>query len=231
MSAGGGAALRYYYVAFLDLLGFSEMVKKDCHSPPGEVTYLDKLHALHVGTRAKLAGGGEFVLSQFSDSVVLAAPFAAERFGVLLGLLREIQYDLFKERILCRGGVAVGKHYSQQDFLFSEGLIDAYNLERFVARFPRVVVSPDLLQLVAVGPKALEGLPLVEQEDGVVFVDYLAGVDLAAAAASAEKITSPTTKDASVREKHRWVLEYVHFKCKGAGLPGGAAGERFRLLA
>lgn len=228
MSEAEVARLEFHYVAFLDLLGFSSMVKQDCHSPPEQATHLERLKSLHLATREKLGAASEFTLSQFSDSVVLAAPYSASRLPRLVELLKGFQWDLLEAGILCRGGVAVGKHFSERDFLFSEGLIDAYNLERTVARYPRVVLSSDLMQLAAPSGEALAQLPLLRQEDEAVFVDFLAGADLSRAIAATKKITGTHSRDASVREKHRWLSEYLDFKCQQAGIEAKAAQPRFR---
>ena len=125
-----------YFVAFLDLLGFADMVKSDCESRQGSTKFMQKLLDIHERTLEicdPITNGLELV--QFSDTVILAMPLAWEQFVNFLKIVSNFQYELFRQCLLCRGGIAYGDHFSKGTFMFSNGLIKAYNIEknRFIA--------------------------------------------------------------------------------------------------
>jgi hypothetical protein len=137
-----------HFVAFLDILGFSNMVKFDFESSSQYKTYLNKLFQIYNYTSKLHDSNLDLNVMQFSDSIVLSVPFSKEFFSSFISVIAKYQYDLFCEGILCRGGIAYGKHFFQEGFLFSNGLIDAYKIESETAKHPRIVVSTDLIELI-----------------------------------------------------------------------------------
>jgi hypothetical protein len=47
-----------------------------------------------------------------------------------------------------RGGITIGSYYSDDNIIFSGGLVEAYTLESKIAKYPRIVVSPKMLDAV-----------------------------------------------------------------------------------
>jgi hypothetical protein len=96
--------------------------------------------------------------------------------------------------------------------MMSAGLVSAYLLEKDRARYPRVVVSDDLLTLV--GSKNFRQAKLLSEDDGVVFVDYLRGGDrkirLRLERAAGDCITTCRAhSSSSVKEKGVWLAAYA----------------------
>lgn len=211
------AKLDFYVVAFVDLLGFSQMVESDCKSPDGKQIYLEKLYRLHLKIRneaKKLAVN----IVQFSDSIILSTPWQGIDFGEFCKIVQQMQRDLFLEGLLCRGGIAVGKHFFDDGFLFSNGLIDAYKLESSRAETPRIIVSEDLLSLYfQVDPKILRAkiseIPLIAEEDGEFFIDYLDGIEPTASWKIIQRMKNGIKhSNSSILRKMRWVHSYYNFK-------------------
>ena len=169
--------LSHHFVAFLDLLGFATMVEDAAERHGQGRSSLLRLREVHEQTRARFERMQGYTLFQFSDSIVVARRFERHLLQEFLSVVADYQRSLLERRLLCRGGIAYGKHFVDGTFLFSAGLIAAYRLEQAVARYPRVVVSSDLLSLVAASPADLAGLPLLKEDDGVAFVDFLRGAD------------------------------------------------------
>jgi hypothetical protein len=84
----------------------------------------------------------------------------------------EYQRLLLDEELLCRGGIAVNKHFSNGSFTFSAGLVEAYKIESKAARYPRVVISPEVIDLVLPGKKPAPSF-LIQEDDGLLFIDYI----------------------------------------------------------
>ncbi len=223
------ADLSYHYLAFIDILGFSEMVRKDCESPPGEDAYLSRLLQLHSDTKAAFAAASDTSLVQFSDSIVVSAPYRPEGYSGFLQQIASYQLHLLLEGFLVRGGIACGRHFSQGDFMFSQGLVEAYHIESRLAKYPRVVVSRELMDLVCDLPgEHLESAPLVSDRDGVVFVDYLHNADLGRLFPSVKTmVTRARTMSPRVAEKLVWLGSYFDFKAEQQGFDGRVSAPEF----
>lgn len=205
--------LKNYFVAFIDLLGFSNMVNHDCERPNGEQKYFEILYNAYIETKEIKKTIEGLQVTQFSDSVVLALPYCKNDFQKFIKTVAEYQYKLLGSGILCRGGISYGKHFSIDEFLFSSGMIDAYKIESKVATTPRIVISKELIELLY--PK-YEDLPddglLIRENDSLYFVNYLNK-------ASPEETWSAITKivpgnfhvDFSIRNKQVWLIDYYNY--------------------
>lgn len=202
--------LKQHYVAFLDLLGFSHMVQADLRDQRQQ--FLGKLFQCHQAAAPIFSANAECSITQFSDSVVIAMPYNKTQFEWFATSVAAYQRLLLDEGLLCRGGIAINKHFSNGSFTFSAGLIEAYHVESTAARYPRVVVSPDALGLIYPDRSSIPAF-LVEEDDGLLFIDYLRltarrrpkhlGKKLA-------EITGQLAKgsDPSIREKGVWLAAY-----------------------
>lgn len=200
-----------HFVAFIDILGFSEMVRADCESsdPP---RYLQLLHDSHIRAIGLFGKDLQAGLIQFSDSIVFSKPFDLGELNGFLDAIALWQKSLLLDGLLCRGGITFGKHFVKDKFLFSKAMIDAYVLESSQARYPRIVVSDDLLQLAS-STIPISSLKLHKEDDGATFVDYLrwdSENDRQELAAAVAGITSEAEKLSSgVQEKMRWLTRYA----------------------
>jgi hypothetical protein len=204
--------LKSYIVAFIDLLGFSSMVSHDCEKPNGEQKYIESLYNCHIETKKLRENHPDLQLVQFSDSVVFALPYSIDNYINIIRMISDYQYSLLKKEILCRGGVSYGKHFFAEDFLFSNGLIEAYRLESQTAKSPRIVVSEDLLELVR--PMVSDQkiiLPLLFEQDGLCFIDYLCGKKPSETwSAIKEIIPNKLSSSSSIRSKQIWLIDFYN---------------------
>lgn len=167
--------LKNHFVAFIDLLGFSDMVKHDCENPEHAHKYIDKLKNTHNSTKELKDKIENLQLIQFSDSIVLALPFHKENFSKFSKLVSDYQYSLLSSGILCRGGISYGMHHFEDDFLFSNGLIHAYLIEKDTSKTPRIVVSSDLIDLIYPEKQDIPRELMIKENDGTYFLNYLFG--------------------------------------------------------
>jgi hypothetical protein len=202
--------LKQHFVAFLDVLGFSEMVKADTISD--SQTHLSKLFKCHQSAAQIFRNDPLCSITQFSDSIVISRPYEASAFKDFVIHVAEYQRLLLNEELLCRGGIAVNKHFSNGSFTFSAGLIDAYRIESKAARYPRVVISQQLLLLLF--PEKIELPPfLIKEDDGLLFIDYVGLTMRKKPKKLTESINNLVSKllenkDSSVKEKGLWLAAY-----------------------
>lgn len=201
---------RQYFVAFLDVLGFSQMVAAELVDQ-GQ-GYLAKLFRCHQSAAVIFRDDVNCQIIQFSDSIVVAMPYDGARFKWFASRVADYQRLLLDEGLLCRGGIAIDNHFSNGSFTFSAGLIRAYEIESKAARYPRVVVSPDVLDLVYPNRNTDPSF-LIKEDDGLLFVDYLGLTrrkrpTLLQNAVRDLVARLSTHGNPSVREKGHWLAAY-----------------------
>ena len=141
-------------VVFLDILGFRQLIK-DMHEKDPTIFNMLQEALSHVEKEVKRAymnfPGLEnhrihpgLEMTTFSDCIVISAP-EGEDFLVMLYAASLANYFLYRG-LACRGGIATGSTHHQRGQVFGQGMINAYDLERKVAVYPRIVVSDILVQ-------------------------------------------------------------------------------------
>jgi hypothetical protein len=198
------------YVAFLDILGFSEIVSRVVSDDKSDD--LERLYKCHQKSGGLIGHDPSVQITQFSDSIVISRPYDQAQFSRFIDIVYNYQRMLLGEGFLCRGGVSRGRHFANGSFMMSAGLVSAYLLEKDRARYPRVAVSEDLLTLV--GINNFRRAKLLSEDDGVVFVDYLRGGSKGAKEklrrAAGNYIDSCRTNlSSSVKEKGVWLAAYA----------------------
>jgi len=131
-------------VAFLDILGFEELVKKYVDGEDKEI--LEKLKSALNSTLKNTDEdfeiiGGKYKI--FSDCTSLSIPDylgtqnEATMLCSFMTLIKGYTFRLINENIYLRGGISVGFHHEDEMMIFSEGLIKAYHLENEETVYPR----------------------------------------------------------------------------------------------
>lgn len=202
--------LKQHYVAFLDVLGFKEMVKSDIVGDNHQ--YLSKLFRCHQSAAKIFKDDPNCSITQFSDSIVVSKPYDAASFKWFATRVAFYQRLLLDEELLCRGGIAVDKHFSNGSFTFSAGLIEAYRVESKTARYPRVVISNEVMELVFPEKNNPPSF-LIEEDDGLLFIDYIGLTLRTRPKKLADSVQNVVTellrsKESSVREKGLWLASY-----------------------
>ena len=220
--------LKQHYVAFLDVLGFAEMVNSDTIGD--DHTFLTKLFKCHQSAAHIFSDDPNCSITQFSDSIVVSKPYNPQEFEWFVTRVANYQRLLLDEELLCRGGIAVNKHFSNGSFTFSAGLIAAYRIESTAARYPRVVISNEVLDLVFPGKREMSSL-LIKEDDGLQFIDYLGltkKIRPKKLARVVENIVSKLAKNdsSSVREKGLWLAQYSDAMLQTTLHPPKFTGEK-----
>ncbi|WNY28970.1 hypothetical protein MmiEs2_11830 [Methanimicrococcus stummii] len=205
--------LKDHFVAYIDILGFTDMVKNDFLINPKNPLYITKLYDFHKSMQSLITNESEDIgFIQFSDSIVISTEYDKSKFVNFVKLISKFQYDLFCEGIFCRGGIAYGKHFFENNFMYSHGLIEAYIIENEISINPKIVISSDLFELLYPYNNVDSNLCVLKDEDGTIFIDYLKNYD----SADCDKILSAVTlrknTNPKVISKYRWLNRYINFK-------------------
>lgn len=234
-----------HYVAFLDILGFKEMLDKkvNCDEIYSVFEELKKNShtSLHYNGEA-IESFDEVKYYIMSDSIVLYIPTDIEEaFIALVGTCLKLQMSLlFREKpVLIRGGIAKGNLFVEGNIIFGQGLSNAYKIEKDVSVFPRIVFNRDLLQdakNLNSSKKNLEKMMIRKDEDELCFVYYLNFLwlrDLENIPIYWDRVLTYCQKyldssyNKSVRDKYLWLKKYLirELELQKAfvkGLPNGA---------
>lgn len=219
-------------LTYFDILGFRELVGST--ADPELVA-----RKLRVFSRLSQPERGEMekwqhTFSHFSDLAVRNVPIKTrEDLGDEQGLLywelldlAYIQFHLAEDGILIRGATTVGDIYVDERLIFGPALIRAYELERDVASYPRIVMDSRVLDRLCDSPelrmpgvadqmKSLSTV-LLRDKDGTWFVDYLQ-------AAIYELASQPTACEKFLR-KHRDVVANAVTRFQELSSPAAKVG-------
>jgi hypothetical protein len=89
-----------------------------------------------------------------------------------------------------RGAIVFGDICHKKEVIFGPAVIQAYEMERKVAKWPRVVVDPQLIDLLSDENKRyIFDIMLSKDMDGLPFIDYLKYIFLSKAIEESTKTT------------------------------------------
>lgn len=130
------------FVAFIDVLGFAELVKSS--QTKKLETYFDIVTKVQNDMRE---GSSKIQSLNISDSIILIAPRGLSGLKQLLRAVRTIQRKLLYKGILMRGAITLGEVYFDENLniVIGKGYIRAYLLEK-EAKYPRVIIDPSILK-------------------------------------------------------------------------------------
>jgi len=129
-------------VAFIDVLGFSNLVYSDKLEPISDYYNMILTDFKAAASKKEL----EFIM--ISDSIVLHAPQSKDSFFAILKVLCSLQHKLLLKGILIRGAISFGQLYVNEtdNIIVGTGLINAYNLEK-KAIYPRIIIDRKIIPL------------------------------------------------------------------------------------
>jgi hypothetical protein len=219
-------------LTYFDILGFREMVG-GALDPEQVAKKLRVFSRVSQPERAEMERW-QHTFSHFSDLAVRNVPIKAhEELGVEQGLLywelldlAYIQSRLAKDGTLIRGATTVGDIYVDERLIFGPALIRAYELERAVASYPRIILDSRVFDRLADSPelrmpgvtdqiKSLRTV-LARDNDGTWFVDYLQ--------ATMHELASQPVAYGKFLSEHRDVVRKAALKFRELSSPAAKVG-------
>ncbi|WFB61179.1 hypothetical protein [Paenibacillus sp. BR1-192] len=158
-------------VAFIDILGFSNLVKDSAENGQKAELLLSLLKdieafikkeedILHTSERIGniTAANLKVNYTQFSDSIILSTDIVVpeihgikapniNNFMMIFSILSYLQAKFLNEGILLRGGLTWGPLFHEKNICFGPAFIRAYSLESRLAVNPRIVIDPCITTL------------------------------------------------------------------------------------
>ena len=158
-----------HLVAFIDILGFKELVNETDRNSAKLNEILKVLHYLktwelpdawglelvEIEESAQYKGVENFNISEiteatiFSDSIVVSVKAERninERFTSLVANLAALGAKMMEKGILIRGAITIGNLYHKSGVILGKGMIEAYQLELKSAVYPRIILSKKLIK-------------------------------------------------------------------------------------
>ena len=176
-------------VAFIDILGFSQMVAdaEQVNRIFDAVVQLDEYTAgfLKNAILDQQTRIDDPQYSFFSDCVVVSCADVPHNYELFFNYLATLSYTMIESGILIRGGVTLGPLIHDARVMFGGGMIKAYKLESGLAVYPRIVIDDKLVKIVSQMPeqwydrngarvRGADARGHIRQDfDGMWFIDFL----------------------------------------------------------
>lgn len=136
-------------IAFIDILGFRELLK-DPKNLNLLVEQLTNIKTIFESRSHQVDRFLKYDLIQFSDSIIISIDIK-DVFDINLALEKislHICSSMMDFGIVVRGAVTYGDFYFKDNMLISPAFAEAYEIEAKEAKYPRIVISDSLLNLL-----------------------------------------------------------------------------------
>ncbi|MGV1947418.1 MULTISPECIES: hypothetical protein [Agrobacterium] len=177
------AEYRERVVAFVDILGFSALVREADRNPELRQRIAHALRQVSV-LRGPMEGDSSFRAQNFSDCIILTADKTASGLWRLLFAIHELTWYLLDIGVLVRGGVTIGQAHHDEEIVYGVGVLSAYELESKVADFPRVILDDSVVracdEFAAIDEIAevYRKARIARASDGLHYLDFFLEVSL-----------------------------------------------------
>lgn len=224
------------FVAFVDILGYSDLVKGN--NDEKSINEIKRLSSAIKNAKDSINSRwsyeeDKFVVKVFSDCMCISIPEKIDNFDAFFQITAYVQANLMKEGICIRGGVARGKFYSDDNIIFSNGLVKAYEIEENIAKFPRIIIPYHFWSYVA-GEGTEEEISWFKNtytwrdyDDDQLFIDYLNFIpyknnrgstqkkyNLETHKSFIENCLNIYTNEREIYAKYEWMANYHNSWCK-----------------
>ncbi|NQU61529.1 MAG: hypothetical protein HQ512_10405 [Rhodospirillales bacterium] len=204
------------YVAFLDILGWSEAIEKSQNDPEflkdlgvslkifdvlqSQAKWMQE-HLQELASSQRWDTSPDHArITHFSDCVVLSDSPDSRGMHSLLMNVSSICSHFLTRGFFVRGGIVLGELFHNENSVFGPALIEAYRLESQEAKYPRVILEKRLAEAWGQGQEyhGQDGVHLGyvktwrKSDDGWSFFDYLQSYNALAPFPSPENLIQKT---------------------------------------
>ncbi|MBI2258791.1 MAG: hypothetical protein HYU67_07820 [Flavobacteriia bacterium] len=160
--------IEYRLVAFIDILGFKNLVLNNVESildilssfqsEASRISHFEShiMEQLNTNELTEEQKNGalsdlkrqDMQISMFSDLFVISYSNYRNNLGYsiieLFDKIRDMQNELSSFNVFLRGGITYGKLYHKGKICFGEAMIKAYKIESTVAVYPRIIIDSEI---------------------------------------------------------------------------------------
>jgi hypothetical protein len=131
------------FVAFLDILGFKDIISEMAENSPNELFHaIVDSYWFHSSTATV-----DFQL--LSDSILITSKDSEPAsFTSIANVANNLRNSFLERGILVRGAISFGNHFHAHGILISPALIEAFELESKAAIYPRILCAASVLSCV-----------------------------------------------------------------------------------
>lgn len=239
-------------VCFADVLGFKQMIKKyDLDSSSSILfefkdAYQQAIHAIKKNRQEYASDKIKFQM--FSDNICISMPYEDHQESLFDSFLKVsilasiFQFFLLQKGFFIRGGIAKGSYFSDENMIFSNALVNAYELESKKAIYPRIIVQEELVRTLKFKNDKINFL-LISDWENTVFINPFLLIDgitvifhsiiqnisdhketinidslgLGEGISEIKKIVTHqinSIDDYNIKSKYTWLLEFIKWKKK-----------------
>jgi hypothetical protein len=136
------------YCAFVDILGFSDLVAGLRDKSTDFDAIRGALQKIRTPHDPKYFGTGDtdFQAGSISDAVAFSTRPTTEGLSLLLRKLKDLTVALLHEGFFTRGAICKGLLHQDDQMVFGEALINAHALEATVVKYPRIMITKDVVE-------------------------------------------------------------------------------------
>lgn len=177
-----GANYQDRYCAFVDILGFRQLIERlnnDASQFDALRNLLMRVHGAHHGDAVEKVHS-DFRAQSISDAVAISTKPTQDGLAKIFRSLQSLAVDLLVEGYFVRGAIVRAPLYHDDQMVFGKALIQAYSFESEVARYPRIVVAREVREDIvrfAAQHNNVAGFPksdcLRQSSDGPMYLDVL----------------------------------------------------------
>ncbi|GCD13118.1 hypothetical protein [Clostridium tagluense] len=228
---------RKHIVAFMDILGFKQLITNAEQGIDDAMLIINKLTNSIEMVMEENRFLSDISYRIFSDCICISydiSNVSKERIVCNIQSFLEqiicIQAQLVLEGIFLRGAICIDNHFENENIIFSQALVKAYELESTKALYPRILVDDSVIEYLKknnIGNSSLSFEfygKITRDLDGLNFIDYLdycsvLGIEYCEdefLKNHKELIESRlrNESDLNVLQKYLWLTRYHNFKVK-----------------
>lgn len=142
--------LKPHYVAYIDILGAKEMIKS--YRSEDFLQDINKLYQdtlLAIQEKYKYLDKINIKTKIFSDNIIIAiekennTSIAIESMkqDIIFSIAAFFQVLALNYSMLTRGSITIGNLFINDQFVYGEALVNAYELESSIAVYPRIIIN------------------------------------------------------------------------------------------
>lgn len=195
-------------IAYVDILGFKNYIETTVENGKKDSLYRT-LFSFKSSEQSNLLKYPTREASHFSDLLVITIDYNKTYLEQLIEDLLNLTNNVIKSSsLLLRGIILEGKILHYNGIIFGPGLIEAYELEKNVVQFPRIVVNKTLIDELEIDKSKL-----FLDIDNSYYIDYIKN-KVSSSENSNNNFSEPLSSmvqqglkssDPGIREKYKWL--------------------------